>query len=273
MNDTALELVLRRDRTVVVSAVVLLLALAWAYILWIATDMDMGGMDMREFRMIPAGIGIMAPALAPWSPFEFFLVLIMWAVMMIGMMTPSATPMILIHARVARQAAAQHKPFAPTAWFAGGYLAAWTAFALAATYAQWALERASLLTPAMQSATNILGGVVLVIAGLYQWSPAKDACLVQCQAPLVFIQRHGGFRRDAVGALWLGLRHGAYCVGCCWALMALLFVGGVMNVLWIAGLAIFVLLEKVIPAGRAMPRIAGFFLVVSGAWLLVTAFP
>ena len=271
MTNTALELVLRRDRTIIVSALVLLLALAWAYVLWIAADMDMGGMDMSELRMIPAGIGVMAPALAPWNPFEFFLVFIMWAVMMVGMMTPSATPIILIHARVARQAAAQHKPFAATAWFAGGYLAAWIAFALAATYAQWALERASMLTSTMQSATNILGGVVLVIAGLYQWTPAKDACLVQCQAPLVFIQRHGGFRRDAAGALWLGLRHGAYCVGCCWALMALLFVGGVMNVLWIAGLAIFVLIEKVIPAGRAISRIAGFFLVASGVWLLVTA--
>jgi hypothetical protein len=123
MSDTALELVLRRDRTVIVSALVSLLALAWAYVLWIAADMDMGGMDMSEFRMIPAGIGVMAPALTPWSPFEFFLVFIMWAVMMIGMMTPSVTPMILIHARVARQAVAQHKPFAATAWFAGGYLA------------------------------------------------------------------------------------------------------------------------------------------------------
>jgi predicted metal-binding membrane protein len=271
MSDTVLELVLRRDRTVIVSALGLLLALAWAYVLWIAAYMDMGGMEMSEFRMIPASIGIMAPALAPWSPFEFFLVFVMWAVMMIGMMTPSVTPMILIHARVARQAAAQHKPFAATAWFAAGYLAAWIAFALAATCAQGALERASLLTSTMQGATNILGGVVLIIAGLYQWTPAKDACLVQCQAPLVFIQRHGGFRRDAAGALWLGLRHGAYCVGCCWALMALLFVGGVMNVLWIAGLAIFVLLEKVIPVGRAISRIAGCLLVVSGAWLLVAA--
>jgi len=167
--------VLRRDRTIIVSALVLLLALAWAYVLWIAADMAMGGMDMTELRMIPAGIGIMAPALAPWSPFEFFLVFLMWAVMMIGMMTPSATPMILIHARVGRQTAAQHKPFVATAWFAGGYLAAWMAFALVATYAQWALERASLLTSTMQSATNILGGVVLVISGLYQWTPAKDA--------------------------------------------------------------------------------------------------
>jgi predicted metal-binding membrane protein len=164
--------VLRRDRTIIVSALVLLLALAWAYVLWIAADMAMGGMDMTELRMIPAGIGIMAPALAPWSPFEFFLVFLMWAVMMIGMMTPSATPMILIHARVGRQTAAQHKPFVATAWFAGGYLAAWMAFALVATYAQWALERAFLLTSTMQSATNILGGVVLVISGLYQWTPA-----------------------------------------------------------------------------------------------------
>ncbi|MFZ0694768.1 MAG: DUF2182 domain-containing protein [Alphaproteobacteria bacterium] len=277
MSDSALEAVLRRDRAIIVSALVLLVALAWVYVLWLTAGMDTGGMnmggrDMTGFRMIPAGAGIMAPASAPWSLFEFTLVFMMWAVMMIGMMTPSAAPMILIHARIARQAAARQKPFSATVWFAGGYLAAWIAFALAATCAQWALERASLLTPTMESATNILGGVVLIVAGVYQCTPAKDACLTQCQAPVMFIQRHGGFRRDAFGTLWLGLRHGAYCVGCCWALMALLFVGGVMNVLWIAGLAIFVLLEKVIPAGRSISRVAGCLLLVSGAWFLAAAF-
>jgi predicted metal-binding membrane protein len=245
--------------------------LAWAYILWIAADMDMGGMDMSDYRMIPAGIGIMAPAVAPWSGLELVLVFLMWTVMMIGMMTPSVTPMILIHARVARQAATQHKPFAASSWFAAGYLLAWTLFAAAATAAQWAIERASLLTSEMQTASDSLGATVLMLAGLYQWTPAKDACLVQCQSPLAFILAHGGFRPDAAGAIRLGLRHGAYCIGCCWALMALLFVGGVMNVLWIAGLAAFVLLEKIVPAGRILSRIAGAVLLVSGAWLLFAA--
>ncbi len=169
----------------------------------------------------------------------------MWVVMMIGMMTPAAAPMVLLYARVGRQAAMQGKPFANSYWFFGGYLLAWVAFALVATLAQWAVQRASLLTPMMESASAIFGSALLIAAGLYQWSPLKDACLRQCQAPLQFIQRHGGFRRDAKGSLKLGIRHGAYCVGCCWALMALLFVGGVMNLLWIAVLTVFILLESV----------------------------
>jgi len=161
------------------------------------------------------------------------------------------------------------KPFAATTWFVGGYLLAWIAFSLAATSAQWALERAALLTPMMTSASNILGGIVLIIAGLYQWTPLKEACLFQCQTPLAFILRHGGFRGDPAGALKLGMSHGMYCIGCCWALMALLFVGGVMNLFWIAALAILVLLEKVVPAGRIVARLAGVVFIAAGAWMLI----
>jgi predicted metal-binding membrane protein len=260
---------LRRDRAIILAAVVLLLGLAWSYVLWMAADMDMGGMDMEGFRMIPAGTGIMAPAVAPWSAFEFALVLLMWAVMMVAMMTPSVAPMILIHARVWRQAQAQGKPFASTGCFAAGYFAAWSAFSLGATSAQWALERASLLTSRMESATHLLAGCILILAGLYQWTPAKDACLTQCQSPLAFIARHGGLPADALGSLRLGMLHGFYCIGCCWALMALLFAFGIMNVLWIVGLAIFVLLEKVIPAGRIISRIAGTLLIAAGIWFLI----
>src|ERR1700730_717341 len=212
-------------------------AFAWCYILWLAADMDMGGMDMDGFRMIPAGIAIMAPTSAPWSAMELALVFAMWAVMMVGMMMPSTAPMMLLYARVGRQAADAGKPLAATGWFAGGYLLAWIGFAFLATAAQWMLERASLLTPMMQSASDMLGGLVLITAGLYQWMPLKDACLRHCRAPLQFIQQHGGFRPDALGSVLIGVKHGGYCVGCCWALMALLFVGGVMNVLWIAGLS------------------------------------
>jgi predicted metal-binding membrane protein len=137
--------------------------------------------------------------------------------------------------------------------------------------AQWGLERAALLTPMMAGASGIVGGCLLIVAGLYQWSPLKDVCLRQCQAPWLFVQRHGGFRRDAKGSIALGARHGAYCIGCCWALMALLFVGGVMNILWIAALAILVLVEKVIPAGRQISGIVGAGLIACGAWLLVSA--
>jgi predicted metal-binding membrane protein len=270
MTNTILETVLRRDRLVVAGALTVLAALAWGYVLWLAADMDMGGMDMSKFRMIPAGIGLMVPALAPWSGMEFALVIAMWVVMMIGMMTPSAAPMILIYARVARQASIANKPFAATGWFAAGYFLAWTGFSLIATVAQWALDRAALLGPAMASASNVLGGVVLITAGIYQWTRFKDVCLANCQSPLLFIQQHGGFRGNKVGSLLIGLHHGAHCVGCCWALMALLFVGGVMNVLWIAGLSILVLLEKLAPVGRLIARLAGVALAAGGAWLILS---
>jgi len=269
MSGSVLEAVLRRDRAITIAALGVFTALAWADLAWLAGDMAMDGMDMTGFRMIPAGQGLMMPASEPWRAIEFGYVFAMWAVMMIGMMTPAVAPMILIYARVGRQAALAGKPFAATAWFAGGYFLAWIAFSLGATAAQWALERATLLTPMMASASNILGGVVLIAAGLYQWTPLKEACLSHCQAPLTFILRHGGFRGDPAGALTLGLRHGVYCIGCCWALMALLFVGGVMNLFWIAALAILVLLEKIIPCGRIVARLAGLVFIAGGAWMLV----
>lgn len=268
MSDAALAAVLRRDRAVVIAALAIIAALAWADLYWLADDMRMGGMDMTGYRMIPAGQGLMMPADAPWQPIEFAYVVVMWVVMMIGMMTPSVAPMILLYARIGRQAAETAKPFAASAWFAAGYLLAWTAFSLAATAAQWALQRAALLTPMMESASNILGGVALIVAGLYQWTPLKDACLAYCQAPLTFIMRHGGFRREPAGALALGARHGIYCIGCCWALMALLFVFGIMNLIWIAALAILVLLEKALPFGRIVARLAGVAFIAAGAWLL-----
>ena len=192
-----LEAILRRDRAIIIAALSLLTVLAWTDLVWLADDMSMGGMDMTGFRMIPAGQGLMMPASEPWKLIEFGYVLAMWVVMMIGMMTPSAAPMILIYGRVGRQAAIEGKPFAATAWFVGGYLLAWIAFSLVATSAQWMLERAMLLTPMMVSANNLLGGLVLIAAGLYQWTPLKEACLFNCQAPLTFITRHGGFRGHA----------------------------------------------------------------------------
>lgn len=268
MTDGTLETVLRRDRMVVAGALCVIVALAWGYVLWLAADMGMGGMDMTGFRMIPAGIGIMAPTSAPWKAIEFVFVFAMWAVMMVGMMAPSAAPMILMYARVGRQGKAAGKPLAATGWFAAGYFLAWIGFCLAATLVQWAVERAALLDSRMASASNLFGGIVLIAAGLYQWTPLKDVCLVQCQTPLQFLMRHGGFRGDVPGCLLLGLRHGAYCVGCCWVLMALLFVGGVMNVLWIALLALLVLLEKLTPFGRWVARAAGVACVAAGVLML-----
>jgi predicted metal-binding membrane protein len=270
MTDAALLAVLRRDRAIVAACLFLLIIIAWAYLLWLAADMEMEGMDMTGFRMIPAGSGLMMPATAPWHPIEFVFVFVMWAVMMIGMMTPSVAPLILIYARVGREAAVQQKPFAASAWLASGYLLAWISFSMVATVVQWSIERGGWLTPAMASASNTFGGLTLIAAGLYQWTPLKHACLRRCQAPLQFIQRHGGFRGDAIGSLALGIRHGIYCVGCCWVLMALLFVGGVMNVLWITAIMIFVLIEKVVPVGRLISRIAGAGFLTAGLLMIAS---
>ncbi len=242
MEDSPLEAVLRRDRFIVASALGAIATLAWAYVIWLAIDMDMAGMDMRGFRMVPAGLGLMTPASMPWSAVELVLVFVMWAVMMVGMMAPSAAPMILLYARVGRQGKVAGKPFAATGWFAAGYFLAWAGFSLAATVLQWVLERQAVLDARMASASNLLAAVILIGTGLYQWTPMKNACLSQCQSPFRFLMSHGGFRNDAWGCVRLGFLHGSFCVGCCWVLMVLLFVVGVMNVLWIAALALLVLL-------------------------------
>ena len=215
--------ILRRDRIVVVLALTMVTALAWSYLLWLSADMAMGGMDMTGFRMVPPGMGLMIPAHMPWRAMEFAFVFAMWTVMMVGMMTPSAAPMILMYARVGRQA--EGAPLTATVWFAAGYFLVWIAFALLATLVQWEFERAALLDPGMATTSNALGGLLFVAAGSYQWTLLKEACLTQCQTPFAFLMRHGGFRSDAPGSLMLGLRHGAYCLGCCWALMTLLLVG------------------------------------------------
>jgi predicted metal-binding membrane protein len=262
-----LEAVLRRDRVIVSTALAAIAALAWAYLLWLAASMGMGGEPAPPGMSMP---GMLAAEFRPWSAAGFAFAFGMWAVMMVGMMTPSAAPMILIFARVGRQASAQGKPFAATSWFLAGYFLVWLAFALAATAVQSALTQAALLDPMMASSSRVFGGIVRIAAGINEWTPLKDACLTQCQSPLLFIQRHGGFRRDPRGALLLGLHHGSYCVGCCWMLMALLFVGGVMNVLWIALLSAFVLLQKTLPPGRVFARTAGVAFITTGAWLLAT---
>ena len=260
--------VLRRDRIVVMLALTLLTALAWSYLLWLSADMSMAGMDMIGVRVIPSGMGLMIPAQMPWRAMEFAFVFAMWTVMMVGMMTPSAMPMTLMYARVGRETEPQAAPLSATVWFAAGYFLVWTAFALLATFVQWAFERTAVLDSAMASTSNVVGGLLFVAAGAYQWTQLKDVCLTQCQTPFAFLMRQGGFRSDASGSVMLGLRHGAYCLGCCWAMTALLLVGGVMNLLWIVLLALLILLEKVTSFGRPIARLAGIVLVAAGAWLL-----
>jgi predicted metal-binding membrane protein len=259
--------VLRRDRIIILLALTLLTTLAWSYLLWLSADMGMGGMDMTGFRMIPAGMGLMISADLPWRAMEFAFVFAMWIVMMIGMMTPSAAPMFLMYARIGRQTETQSGPLVATVWFAVGYFLVWVSFALLATILQWALDRTALLDFTMATTSNVLGGLVFVAAGLYQWTSLNESCLTQCQRPFEFVMRHGGYRRDAPGSVMLGFRHGAYCVGCCWTLMALLFVGGVMNVVWIVLLALLAFLERVTSMGRLFARVAGIVLIAAGAWL------
>jgi len=226
---------------------------------------DMPGMDMSAMG------DALAPVFRPWGPLDFAVIFAMWAVMMTGMMTPSVAPMILLYAGFGRKATASGAPFASAGWFFAGYLAVWIGFGALATAAQWALTGLALLSPAMVSASAAMGGGLLIAAGLYQWTPFKDRCLRACQVPLAFLMAHGGFRPERSGAFALGAKHGAYCLGCCFALMPLLFVGGVMNTLWIAGLTILVLLEKTVPAGRLIPRVAGVAMIAAGLWLVFHA--
>ena len=263
--------VLRRDRIFVILALTSLTALAWSYMLWLSADMAMGGMDMSGFRMIPFGMGLMIPAEQPWLGMEFVFVFAMWAVMMIGMMTPSAAPTVLMYARMGRQTEPHDPPFGATVWFASGYFLVWIAFALLATLVHWAFERTALLDYTMAGTSNIVGGLLLVAAGSYQWTRVKDLCLAQCQKPFAFLMTHGGSRSDAPGSLMLGLRHGAYCVGCCWALMAVLLMAGVMSPLWITVLALLILLEKVTPFGSPIASLAGLVLIAAGAWFVSIA--
>lgn len=271
MAEGTLQALLRRDRLIVGSALGVIAALAWAYVLWLTADMSMGGQSMRGFRMVPAGMGIMVPAASAWSAVEFAFVFVMWSVMMVGMMAPSAAPMILMYARAGRQGRIAGKPLAATGWFAAGYFLAWIGFSLLATLFQWLLERTALLDARMASANLLLGAAVLIAAGLYQWTPLKNTCLAHCQSPLGFLMSHGGFRSQARGCLRLGFVHGTYCVGCCWILMALLFVVGVMNVLWIAILALLVLLEKLTPWGRWIGRLAGAACIAAGTWMVFSS--
>jgi predicted metal-binding membrane protein len=227
-----------------------LTAIALGYTAWLATGFDMSAM--------------MSPEFIPWTPAHFGFMFAMWVVMMIGMMTPSVAPMVLLYAAVGRRAAAQSHVFAPTGWFVAGYLLAWAAFAAAATLLQWVLEWAAIVTPMMAGAGRLVGGVLLIAAGIYQWLPVKQSCLSQCRAPLSFMQQHGGFKADAAGSVRLGLLHGGYCIGCCWVLMALLFAFGVMNFYWIAGLMVYVLIEKLMPHARLVSRVTGLAAIAGG---------
>lgn len=265
MADTStIESVLRRDRLVVLGGLVTAAALAWIYLLLLPHGMpemegmsDMGGNSAALVQM------------RAWSPTDFVLMAAMWIVMMVAMMVPSATPMILLYAKVARNRAQHKAPLAPTALFVAGYLVIWALFSVGATTAQWALEQMALLSPVAIRVSPLLGGVLLIAAGLYQFTPLKRACLRGCRSPFQFLVHR--WRPGPRGAFAMGLEHGALCLGCCWILMTLLFAGGVMSLLWVATIAIFVLAEKTVPFGEGIGRIAGLCLIATGV-AVVAAF-
>lgn len=250
---SALEAALLRDRWLVGGSLAAAVLLAWAWIIPMAIDMY-GSMS-----------GSAAWMMAPQDSLRGDLLLFaMWLVMMSGMMLPSAAPALLIYAAVVRRSNGDAGAAAQVYTFAGGYLAIWTAFSLIATLAQRALADQLLLSPMMELRSPVLGGGLLVAAGLYQLTPFKQTCLRSCQSPASFITSH--WRPGRAGAWRMGLEHGLYCLGCCWALMLLLFVGGVMNLVWIAAITIFVLLERLFPSWIRGGRLSGVLLIGTGLW-------
>lgn len=247
-----------RDRTIVLSVVAGLCLLAWLYLFYLVWMMD---------RML---VVIAEPQLQTWTPTEVLLCFVMWAVMMVGMMIPSVAPMIMVFTQTYRKRISQGQPFVPTSLFVLGYLTIWTVFSVIATAVQWGLNAVALLSPILLKSTSpILGGVILIIAGFFQWTDLKQRCLKHCRSPLNFLLNE--WRDGQFGAFIMGLRHGLFCLGCCWALMGLLFVTGVMNLLWVALIAIFVLVEKLVPFEPLVGRGAGAVLVGWGFWLLLVA--
>lgn len=267
-SSTALEAVLKRDRVIVIAGLVGVIVLAWIYIL-VGAGMGMSAFEMTAMSGSDGAMGMMTMKPELWTPGYALLMFFMWWIMMVAMMLPSAAPMILLFATVNRKQKEKGHPFAPTGIFALGYVAVWGGFSLVAAGLQWGLERTDLLSSMMASTSLVLGGVLLVAAGVWQLTPLKYACLKHCRSPFEFLAHH--WRKGRWGAFRMGLEHGAFCLGCCWFLMGLLFYGGVMNLYWIVGLAVYVLLEKLAPAGHWLGYLAGGGLIAWGVVLLYSA--
>ena len=258
---------LNRDRLIVVAGLLVLIVASWSYLFFVSTDMKNSGMQMspeigNDMRMSAVTADIM-----PWGTAEWISMFVMWSVMMIGMMIPSASPMILLFSKVNRQRREGNQPYVSTGIFMLGYVIVWTFFSVVATSANYILHANALLSGMMgQSESAILGGCLLIAAGIFQWTPWKNTCLNQCRTPMGFLMTE--WRDGGIGALSMGLKHGLYCTACCWLIMSLIFVLGVMNLVWIAALSIFVLLEKIAPKGLWISRASGIAFVIWGSLLL-----
>ena len=275
LPPSTLERALARDRWLIGAALAVLVALAWAYLLSLAQQMAGAAgasslATMPDMPGMPGMPGMPAmPAQPPWTLSTFALTTLMWWAMMIGMMVPSAAPMVLLFGVVQRRQPAGENPALRVAAFTLGYLATWAAFSVLAAGAQWALIELAVLAPMELTATPWLAAVIVALAGVYQLTPLKNVCLRHCRSPAEFLSAH--WRRGNLGALRMGVEHGAYCVGCCWLLMALLFAVGVMNLLWVAVLAVFVLIEKVVPRGELVARASGAAMLAFAAYLALSA--
>ena len=260
MQMSAAEVLLRRDRLIVWAGLLFIIAISWAYTIYLAISMQ--NMDMGM------GMEMAMPNQQTWGAAEFVAMFVMWTVMMVAMMTPSASPMVLTYARIMRNSHPDESPVASTWMFLLGYLLVWTAFSALAVVAQWGLHSAALLSPMMITTSAVLGGVLLIAAGIFQFTPLKHTCLHHCRSPIGYLMTE--WQDGRRGALAMGLKHGNYCVGCCWLLMALLFVAGVMNLLWVAFIAAYILIEKVVPGGHWVGRAFGVVAIVWGLWILST---
>lgn len=252
------EALLRQDRAAVLSSLTAISIVAWTYILSLAW-----GMESSDAAM---GMGL--SQMRPWETADFVLTFVMWAVMMVAVMVPSAAPMVLMFAAVNRKRREQRGPFVPTGVFLVSYLVVWSGFSALATVFQWQLHAATLLSPTIAVTSPVLGGVLLMAAGIFQWTPLKNVCLAHCRSPLSHIMTD--WREGTGGAFVMGFRHGSYCVGCCWLLMALLFVAGVMNLLWVAAIGAFILVEKVLQGNRWLSQTAGLLFIGWGTWMALS---
>lgn len=264
---SAVEAALGHHRAWSIAALCLLTALAW---IWLLRGAGMGMEPMAALLPPSGGMaampGMMMDSASAWTTARFALTFSMWWTMMAAMMLPSAAPTILLYARATRHGDAHVRPASES--FLGGYLIAWGAFSLGATTLQLVLEHAGMIEPMLMASQNRwLTGAILMAVGLYQIGPVKDACLHHCRSPAQFLSRH--HRPGQIGALRMGLRHGLYCIGCCGVLMALLFVGGIMNLAWIALLTLLVAAEKLLPHGRAFSLAAGWACILWGAATLL----
>jgi len=250
----------RRDVIFVSSCFVLVVGLAWLYLVHLDRVMSV---SMQHDKMM-ADMGMTMKM--PWTLTDVTFTFAMWTVMMIGMMTGSAAPVLLLFAR-AQAARGRRALSSPVLTFLLGYLLIWVGFSAIAALAQWGLHQAALLSPAMRTTSPLVTAAILVVAGAYQVTPFKSVCLVHCRSPLGFLM--GGWRDGASGALVMGLRHGSYCLGCCWALMCLLFAVGIMNLIWVAAITVLVFIEKTGPRGEWTARLVGAAMLASGVWWAV----